>query len=126
MNVRFKRKLFSTYAMIWKYLTSLPPLTSPPLPPTQLDHATRITALELGQYGIRVNAVRPTVVETELALQNWTPAGRAAMARAIPLQRLAQPIDVAHVVAFLLCPALASLVSGVSLRVDGGWASSRL
>ena len=84
-----------------------------------LDHITRIQALELGAHGIRVNAVRPTVVLTPLAIENWDSIELERMKASIPLGRLAEPADVAAAVAWLLSDE-ASMITGALLPVDGG------
>ncbi len=86
-----------------------------------LDAITRVMCLELGPHGIRVNSVNPTVTLTPMAQQAWSdPAKRDPMLQAIPLRRFAQPLEVAAPILFLLSDA-ASMISGVSLPVDGGY-----
>ncbi|WP_426149288.1 SDR family oxidoreductase [Pseudomonas sp. DC3000-4b1] len=88
-----------------------------------MDAMTRVQCGEWGRYGIRVNAVNPTVTLTPMAVQVWSePAKRAPMLAAIPLGRFAEPQEVALPVLFLLGTA-ASMISGVCLPVDGGYTS---
>ena len=85
-----------------------------------VDHVTRIMAYELAPHGLRVNAVNPTVVCTALAARAWGEAGLAKMAKKVPLGRLAQPLDVANAVLFLLGDDSA-MITGTMLPVDGGF-----
>jgi NAD(P)-dependent dehydrogenase (short-subunit alcohol dehydrogenase family) len=73
----------------------------------------------LGERGIRVNAVAPGVVETDMSNFTKTDAGRAATLGMQALQRLAQPDDIGDAVAFLASDA-ARWITGETLRVDGG------
>ena len=80
---------------------------------------TRVLARECARRSIRVNAVAPGVIDTPMAAQI---AGevREQMIRAIPLQRLGRPDEVASAVLFLASD-LASYVNGHVLEVNGGW-----
>eukprot|EP00759_Apiculatamorpha_spiralis_P049608 PhF_6_TR4428/c0_g1_i4/m.5993/K03331/DCXR; L-xylulose reductase len=90
-----------------------------------LDQLTRCMALELGCHGIRVNAVNPTVVLTEMGILNWSdPAKAGPMLGAIPLHKFASSEDVSHVVLFLLSEK-AGMVNGSVLPVDGGYLATR-
>src|SRR5690349_14930110 len=87
-----------------------------------IAHLTRCLAVEWGHAGITVNAVAPTFIETpgtDDALSD--PAFRAdVIERIAALHRIGQPMDVAGVVVFLASPA-ASLITGETILVDGGW-----
>jgi NAD(P)-dependent dehydrogenase (short-subunit alcohol dehydrogenase family) len=85
---------------------------------------TKALALDLAEYGIRVNSVAPGPVETDLAaplLSN--PDTRLALLNRIPLGRIGQPRDIAGAVVFLASDA-ASFVTGITLYVDGGYSAS--
>ena len=89
-----------------------------------LDQLTRVMALELGPHNIRVNAVNPTVTMTPMGRMAWgDPARSGPMLAKIPLGRFADPIDVAHAVAFLLSEQ-ADMIHGATLPVDGGFLST--
>ncbi len=79
---------------------------------------TRALARELGERNIRVNAISPGFVETEMSAK-LSPEQRAQIVRRTPLGRLAQPADIAAAVEFLLSPA-AAFITGQNLCVDGG------
>jgi len=86
-----------------------------------LDALTRVMAVELGEHRIRVNAVDPVITLTPMAELAWRdPAKSGPMLARIPLQRFAEPLDVAHAIAWLLGDG-AAMVNGVSLPVDGGF-----
>lgn len=86
-----------------------------------LDNITRVSAMELGKHGIRVNSVNPTVVMTEMSAFYW---GRPEIAEpflaAMPLGRWATQDEIAAPIVFLLGDD-ASMISGVSLPIDGGY-----
>lgn len=82
---------------------------------------TRVLALEWAEHQINVNAVGPTFVLTPLTQSTFDdPAIREDLLRRIPLGRVGQPEDVVGAVVFLASPA-ASLITGHTLLVDGGW-----
>jgi 3-oxoacyl-[acyl-carrier protein] reductase len=83
---------------------------------------TKVLAIEWAENGIRVNAVGPAYVATEMTLRNIAAGNvnEAQIKARIPLGRLAQPADVADAVSFLLGEK-ASFITGHSLYVDGGW-----
>ncbi len=88
-----------------------------------LDAITRVQCAEWGRFGIRVNSVNPTVTLTPMATMAWSdPAKRDPALAAIPLGRFAETVEVALPVLFLLSSA-ASMISGVSLPIDGGYTS---
>ena len=86
-----------------------------------LDSITRVSALELGPHGIRVNAVNPTVVMTPMSASYWgQPDIEEPFLASMPLHRWATEADIAAPIVFLLSDA-ASMITGVSLPVDGGY-----
>ncbi len=76
-------------------------------------------AAALGPQGIRVNAVAPGVVPTEMSSFAQTEAGRDFTLGMQALKRLAEPDDIARVIAFLACDQ-SRWITGESLRADGG------
>lgn len=86
-----------------------------------LIHLTKILALEWAPAGIRVNAVAPTFVRTELTASTLSrPDWAAELLSRIPIGRFGEAEDIAGSVAFLLSDA-ASLITGHTLAVDGGY-----
>jgi NAD(P)-dependent dehydrogenase (short-subunit alcohol dehydrogenase family) len=85
-----------------------------------LNSITQSMAVELGQYGIRVNALAPAVVETPLT-KPWleTEADRRRRAAFYPLRRVGQPMDVASAAVYLASDE-AAWVSGAVLLISGG------
>jgi len=84
-----------------------------------IDTLVKHFAAALGSRGIRVNAVAPGVVETDMSSFTKTEAGRETALGMQALKRLAQPDDIAPVVAFLASED-ARWITGDSLHVDGG------
>jgi NAD(P)-dependent dehydrogenase (short-subunit alcohol dehydrogenase family) len=82
-----------------------------------LLHLTRTLAAELAP-GVRVNAIAPGLVKTDMARALWEPH-EAAMAATMPLGRLGEPADIGRAAAFL-CSDAASWITGSTLVVDGG------
>ena len=86
-----------------------------------LENITKVSALELGKHGIRVNSVNPTVVMTEMSAWYWgRPDIGGPFLRQMPLGRWATVDDIAGPIVFLLSDA-ASMITGVSLPIDGGY-----
>ena len=85
-----------------------------------LAHLTLQQAAELGEKGIRVNAVAPGPVDTKLALAVHSPEIRAAYHDAIPLNRYGVEDEIAAAIAFLVSDD-ASYITGQVLAADGGF-----
>jgi len=85
-------------------------------------HLTRCLAVEWGRHGVTVNAVAPTFIATDgTAADLADPTFKAdVLERIAALHRVGEPMDVAGAVVFLASPA-ASLITGTTLLVDGGW-----
>jgi 3-oxoacyl-[acyl-carrier protein] reductase len=79
---------------------------------------TKVWARELGRYNIRVNAVAPGFITTEM-IAGMPENILAGMKERTPLRRLGQPADIANAYLFLASDE-ASFITGVTLRVDGG------
>lgn len=86
-----------------------------------VEQLTRAMALALADHGIRVNAVAPGTIATELARQAvlTSDEARARILSRTPMKRLGEPAEVADVVAFLLSSA-AGYMTGETIVVDGG------
>lgn len=84
---------------------------------------TEQQAAELGEFGIRANAVAPGPVRTKLAMAVHTPDIIAAYHDAIPLNRYGSETELANVITFL-CSDLASYINGQTIAVDGGFEST--
>jgi meso-butanediol dehydrogenase/(S,S)-butanediol dehydrogenase/diacetyl reductase len=82
---------------------------------------TRATAVELGARGVRINCVCPGTTLTEMTrpAMDAQPKLAARLRRHVPLKRLAEPEEIAEVIAFIASPA-ASFVHGAVVPVDGG------
>jgi len=82
-----------------------------------LLHLTRTLAAELAP-GVRVNAIAPGLVKTDMARALWEP-NEAAIAKGMPLRRLGEPADIADAATFLASDR-ASWITGTTVIVDGG------
>jgi NAD(P)-dependent dehydrogenase (short-subunit alcohol dehydrogenase family) len=88
-----------------------------------VEGLSKAMAIELGANNIRVNTVCPTFIETELTAKNLSdPEFRSWVLSKIKLGRLGRVEDIMGPIVFLASDA-ASLVTGASLLVDGGWTS---
>lgn len=92
-----------------------------------LNMITKVMAIELGPYGIRVNAVAPGLVLDEV-LAPPVPEGTspyvASLLNGIPLRRTGDPVDIANAVVFI-CSDKASWISGEVYGVNGGSQAGR-
>ena len=86
---------------------------------------TRTLAAEWGGRGVRVNAVCPGWVKTEMDVADQAGGSYtdADITGRIPMARFASPDDVAHAIAFLADDKESGFINGHCLSVDGGWAS---
>jgi NAD(P)-dependent dehydrogenase (short-subunit alcohol dehydrogenase family) len=84
-----------------------------------IDTFTVGLAREVATEGIRVNAIRPGVIETDLHASGGLPDRAREMAPSIPMQRSGTPEEVADAILYLLSPS-ASYITGAILNVSGG------
>jgi 3-oxoacyl-[acyl-carrier protein] reductase len=80
---------------------------------------TRAMALALAPHGIRVNAVAPGLTDTAQPRYEHTESTMAELSRAVPLGHMAQPADIAEVIAFLAGDA-SRHITGETIHVNGG------
>jgi NAD(P)-dependent dehydrogenase (short-subunit alcohol dehydrogenase family) len=81
---------------------------------------TNVMALEWGPKGLTVNAISPTVVETELGLSGWAGETGVRARAAIPTRRFAKPAEIASAIMYL-ASTQAAMVNGANMMVDGGY-----
>ncbi len=84
-----------------------------------VEAMTHTLAKELGRRGVTVNAVAPGPVATELFLTGRSPELIQRLTSDIPLGRLGQPDDIAHVVSFLASPG-SGWINGQVIKANGG------
>jgi 2-deoxy-D-gluconate 3-dehydrogenase len=81
---------------------------------------TKVLALELAPFNIQVNAVAPSMVRTKFSQPFWSNKDLYdQIVKAIPLGRIAEPIEVAHAALFL-CSEASDFITGQTILVDGG------
>ncbi|MCM3651117.1 SDR family oxidoreductase [Metabacillus litoralis] len=80
---------------------------------------TKVLAYEWAQFDIKVNAISPTVVLTELGKKAWSGEKGEKAKREIPLGRFGYPEEVAAIALFLACDAT-NLITGENMVMDGG------
>lgn len=85
-----------------------------------LNAFTRSLAIEVAPFNILVNAVAPGFVNTELTRQNNTEQDLENIRKTIPMQRLAEPEEIARLVTFL-CSEQNTYLTGQCLLIDGGY-----
>ena len=85
-----------------------------------MNGLTRTAAIELGRYGILVNAISPGYIDTDLTRQNNTPEEIKKIIGTIPLGRMAETKEIAEFVEFL-CSEKNSYITGQTLIIDGGF-----
>lgn len=83
---------------------------------------TKAMSLEWAPAGVTINAVSPTVVETELGKKAWAGQKGEDMKKLIPAGRFAQPEEVASMIGYLASDD-AGMVTGENLLIDGGYSA---
>jgi len=85
-----------------------------------IEMMTKVLALELAPFNIQVNAVAPSMVRTKFSQPFWSNKDLYdQIVKAIPLGRIAEPIEVAHAALFL-CSEASDFITGQTIMVDGG------
>jgi len=85
-----------------------------------IEMMTKVIAQELAAFNIQVNAVAPGMVRTKFSEPFWSNSEiYEQIIKAIPLGRIAEPVDVARAVLFL-CSEASDFITGQTLMVDGG------
>ena len=85
-----------------------------------INGLTRSLAVELAPHNVLVNAVAPGYVITDLTRKNNSEAELLQIKSTIPLQRLAEPAEIANLVSFL-CSDQNTYLTGQTLVIDGGF-----
>ncbi|WP_039048454.1 SDR family NAD(P)-dependent oxidoreductase [Comamonas thiooxydans] len=85
----------------------------------------RSMAADLGQYGVRVNAISPGLIDTPMTSMLQSGPARLSFMKQHLLGRAGNPLEVGHVAAFLLSD-LSSFVTGANIPVDGGFSAAKV
>ena len=83
-----------------------------------LNHLTRFLAIDLGDYGIRVNAIAPGPTHSDLD-KDLPPSALAAIENGMPMHRFGMPIEIGALCVFLASPAAVQMTGNV-IEHDGG------
>jgi NAD(P)-dependent dehydrogenase (short-subunit alcohol dehydrogenase family) len=86
-----------------------------------VHNLTKVMAVDLARFNIRVNAIAPGPVETPLVKAIHTPEVRRAWIQSVPMRRYATPEEMTGTVLFLLDPAQSGYLTGEIIAVDGGF-----
>jgi NAD(P)-dependent dehydrogenase (short-subunit alcohol dehydrogenase family) len=84
-----------------------------------VEALVRSAAIDLAEFGIRVNAIEPSMVKTRAAFITQDPVGAPEYLKRVPMGRFAEPSEIAAAVAWL-ASTQASYITGQSLILDGG------
>lgn len=87
---------------------------------------TQVMAVDLAEYGLRVNAIAPGPIETPMVKAVHTDADRDLYHRYVPMNRYGTPEEIASVATFLLDDKQSSFVTGEIIAVDGGYRGAGL
>ncbi len=85
-----------------------------------LNGLTRAVAVESASHNVLINTIAPGYVNTEMTVQNNTKKELAAIRESIPMGRLAEPVEIAEIVAFL-CSGRNTYLTGQVIVADGGF-----
>lgn len=87
---------------------------------------TSVMANELAEFGIRVNAIAPGPIDTPMAKEMHSSQARRQWTDAVPMHRYGEPEELCGTVDWLLDPGVSSYVTGQTIAVDGGFATTGL
>jgi len=89
-----------------------------------IESITKTLALEFSKYGIRVNAIAPGLIDTDLSresLQFYSPKQIKTLYGSIPLRRPGFPEEIGNMAIFLASNQLSSYITGAIIPINGGW-----
>ena len=119
MMIQHKYGRIVNISSIWSFVSKPRRLTYT-VSKSGLNGFTRSLAVELAPYNILVNGIAPGYVNTELTQKNNSEVDLEIISNAIPLQRLAEPGEIAQYVSFL-CSERNTYMTGQVLVIDGGY-----